>query len=122
MARRRGVAVALFATSVIATLSMAVTPAAAVDQVWTGIVDGNFTTGGNWVSGTAPSGNTDNALFDPTAVGGTSNNSTVNTSININSILLQNGYSGLVTNPATSTVNVRDVDFGIERSFRTAAR
>ena len=82
---------------------LAATPAVAVDQVWTGAVDSNFSTGGNWISGTAP-GSTDNALYD-VGGGGTSANSDVNASININAISLQGGYAGVVTNQASSTIN-----------------
>lgn len=82
-------------------LAIAATPALAADKVWTGAVDGNFTTGGNWIGGTP--GSTDRALYDVGA-GGTSANSSVNASININSILLQNGYAGVVTNQASSTI------------------
>jgi hypothetical protein len=60
---------------------IAATPAVAADKLWTGTVDSNFTTGGNWIGG-AP-GSTDNALYD-VGGGGTSANSNVNASININ--------------------------------------
>lgn len=81
---------------------IAATPAVAADKLWTGTVDSNFTTGGNWIGG-AP-GSTDNALYD-VGGGGTSANSNVNASININSILLQGGYAGVVTNLPSSTIN-----------------
>lgn len=85
----------------ISLVVLATTPAFAADKVWTGTVDSNFTTGGNWVGG-AP-GSTDRALYD-VGGGGTSANSNVNASININSILLQGGYAGIVTNQAASTI------------------
>ncbi|WP_244541721.1 autotransporter domain-containing protein [Afipia sp. GAS231] len=93
---------ALIATSVAATLVAGVAPAVASDKIWNGAVDFNFTTGANWIGG-AP-GSTDNAVYDPTAAGGTNTNSLVNASVNINSISLQGGYSGLVFNPAGMTI------------------
>jgi len=98
VARARGPIAALFTTSLV---MLTLAPAVAADKVWTGAVDGNFTTGGNWIGGTP--GSTDRALYD-VGGGGTSVNSNVNASININSILLQGGYAGLVTNLASSTI------------------
>ena len=89
--------------TVIAVLVAGVTPAVAADKVWTGASDANFTNGTNWVGG-AP-GSTDNALYDPT-LGGINASSTVNASININTISLQGGYTRTVTNPgAATTIN-----------------
>jgi hypothetical protein len=87
------------ATSVIAVFMAGVAPAVAADKVWTGASDSNFTTGTNWIGG-APGG-TDNALFD-VASGGTNASSTVNASVNINSILLQGGYAGIVFNTSST--------------------
>ena len=91
---------ALFATSIVVTIS--VMPAVAQDKVWTGSVDSNFTTNGNWIGGIP--GSADRALYDVSS-GGTSANSSVNTSINIDWILLQGGYAGTVTNTAAGTIN-----------------
>jgi autotransporter-associated beta strand protein len=99
VARPRSVGTALFTVSVVA---MFVVPAAAADKVWTGASDSNFTTGTNWVGGIP--GSADNALYD-VGGGGTSADSNVNASININSISLQGGYAGTVTNTAAGTIN-----------------
>jgi autotransporter-associated beta strand protein len=92
---------ALITTSVIAMLTAGGAPAVAADKIWTGAVNFSFTTGGNWIGG-AP-GSTDNAIYDPT-LGGTNINSLVNASVNINAISLQGGYSGIVFNPAATTI------------------
>ena len=87
--------------ALIVVLVAGAAPAVAADKVWTGATDSNFTTGTNWVGGAPAS--TDNALYDPTLAGGTNADSTVNASININTISLQGGYTGTVTNPGVAT-------------------
>lgn len=71
--------------------------------LWTGVVDSNWSTDGNWLGGTAP-GAGDVASFDSSC--GANCNATIDAAINVAGVELLSGYTGTITQGVGSTIDI----------------
>ena|GEM_PF-1357399 len=74
---------------------------------WTGAVDNNWNTAGNWGTSVVPGVN-DVALFSSVY---SNNNCTINTNISVKGVLIEANYTGTITQGSGNTVTIGSTDW-----------